>query len=436
MGLDSRPNLLLVVLDSVRAMSCSVYGAPRTTTPFLEALATEARTYTQARAPSNWSLPSHVSLFTGLETHEHRVTVHDSLLPGNTVFEELAAAGYTTGVFSENGFLTGSQFGISEDFQTVIDVPDEYPDRYGAADINHGPDGFYYADRFDAWRRDTDGPWAACLNLMDAHRPYEPRDEFDQWGDERARQLQSDVGIRWEWTFHGGDRPYWQLAGLESLYKGGIRQADAILERVVEALRDDGILDETLLVVCGDHGEGFGEPGRLEDEPPAVAHIVPMHEELLHVPLLVRPPGGADGERIHDPAALTRYPAVARGWATGDPPAMGFASESVLSMKQPVTGDLRERFERNCDRIEPYIAPSRCVYTDADGTAVRKRHYWGDEAAESLIPRAGVVEAPDPTDRASIDAMFGEHTATVREPLDGQQVSDQTRDHLAALGYY
>jgi hypothetical protein len=50
--------------------------------------------------------------------------------------------------------------------------------------------------------------------------------------------------------------------------------------------------------------------------------------------------------------------------------------------------------------------------------------------------RAGVVEAPDPTDRASIDAKFDEHTATVREPLDGQQVSDRTGEHLAALGYY
>ena len=436
MGTETRPNVLLVVLDSVRAANCSLYGARRSTTPFLETLAARARTYTQARAPSNWSLPSHVSVLTGLETHDHGVTVHDRLLPGNTVFEAFAAAGYETGLFTENGFLTGHAVGIEECFGTVVDVPDEYPDRYDTASINPGPDGFYYADRFAAWRRAVEGPWAACLNLMDAHRPFEPRDEFDRWGDDRARELQSDLDARWEWTFHGGDRPYWQLAGLESLYDGGIRQVDAVLERVVGGLRDAGVLDETLLVACGDHGDGFGEPGRLDGEPPAVSHIVPMHEELLHVPLVVRPPGGADGERVHEPAALTRFPAVARGHAAGDPPAEGFASASVVATKQPVTGDLRDRFARTCDRVEPYAAPSRAVYTNADGTAVRKRYYWGEEGAELLSHRAGVVEAAGPAAPATVDAAFDEGTASVREPLDGRQVTDEAKEQLAALGYY
>jgi arylsulfatase A len=436
MGAETRPNVLLVVLDSVRAANCSLYGARRATTPFLETLAAGGRSYAQARAPSNWSLPSHVGIFTGLETHEHGVTVHDRLLPGNTVFEEFAAAGYETGLFTENGFLTGHEVGIGACFETVVDVPGEYPDRYDTTEINPGPDGFYYADQFAAWRRTVEGPWAACLNLMDAHRPFEPRDEFDLWGDDRARELQSDLDTRWEWTFHGGDRPYWQLAGLESLYDGGIRQVDAILERVVEGLRDAGVLDGTLLVVCGDHGDGFGEPGRLDDEPPAVSHIVPMHEELLHVPLVVRPPGGADGDRVHEPAALTRFPAVARGHAAGDPPEAGFASESVVATKQPVTGDLRDRFERSCDRIDPFTAPSRAVYADADGTAVRRRYYWGDEGAESLVHRAGVVEATGPAAPATVDAAFDDGAASVCEPLDGRQVTDETRERLAALGYY
>jgi arylsulfatase A len=436
MGSESRPNVLLVVLDSVRAMNCSLHSAPRATTPFLNRFATGARTYTQARAPSNWSLPSHVSLLTGLETHEHGVTVHDALRPGNTVFDDLAAAGYATGVFSENGFLTGDAFGLSAAFQTVVDVPDAPPDRYDTAAINHGPDGFYYADGFTEWRRDSDGPWAACLNLMDAHRPYEPREAFDLWGDDRARALQSELDVRWEWTLHSGERPYWQLAGLESLYDGGIRQTDAILERVVERLRADGVLDETLVVICGDHGEGFGEPGRLAGEPPAVAHIVPMHEELLHVPLLVRPPGGVDGERIHDPAALTRFPAVARGWADGRPPEQGFRAETVVATKQPVTGDLRDRFARHCDPIDPYTAPSRCVYTNAEGPAVRKRYYWGEEGADALIRRAGHIEATSSTDRAAADAAFTDSAATVRKPREDQAVTDRIKDQLAALGYY
>ena len=123
------PNVLLVVLDSVRAANCSLYGFPRPTTPFLESFAEDATTYAQARAPSNWSLPSHVSLFTGLETHDHRVTVHDRLRPGHTVFEALADRKYETGLFTENGFLTGHDAGLDAAFDAVVDVPDAHDDR-------------------------------------------------------------------------------------------------------------------------------------------------------------------------------------------------------------------------------------------------------------------------------------------------------------------
>ena len=148
---ERAPNVLLVVLDSTRARNCSLYGYRRRTTPFLDSLAAESTVYTQARAPSNWSLPSHVGLFTGLETHEHRVTVHDRLRPGNTVFEALADRGYDTGLFTENGFLASHAVGLHEAFDTVRTVPTEYRAAYDTGDINPGPDGFYYADQFDAW---------------------------------------------------------------------------------------------------------------------------------------------------------------------------------------------------------------------------------------------------------------------------------------------
>lgn len=435
---ERAPNVLLVVLDSTRAQNCSLYGHRRQTTPFLDSLAAESTVYTQARAPSNWSVPSHVSLFTGLEAHEHRVTVHDRLRPGHTVFEALAERGYDTGLFTENGFLASHPVGLSDAFDTVHSVPEDYRAAYDSTNINPGPDGFYYADQFDAWRTSRAGPWAACVNLMDAHRPFEPRARFDDWGDRRARDLQRDLPARWEWTFHGGDRPYWQLAGLESLYDGGIRQADAVLERIVCRLRETDALSETLLVVCGDHGDGFGEPGLLAGEPPAVSHIVPMHEELLHVPLLVRPPGGTDGERIHRPAALTAFPDAALAAADGTRSDGAFAREAVHTTKQPVTDDLRERFETSCARAEPFLAPSRAVYLPDpdDERAVRKRYYWGERAVECRVRGPGQCSAVEPIATERVDAAFDEGEAGVRAPLDGQQVTDAAREQLAALGYY
>jgi arylsulfatase A len=437
-GRQTTPNVLLVVVDSVRAHNCSLYNYPRKTTPFLESVAEESTVYTQARAPSNWSLPSHVSLFTGIEAHEHRLTVHDRLLAGHTVFERLEADGYDTGLFTENGFVASHEVGLSEAFQTVETVPESAPDVYDTADLNPGPDGFYYADAFGSWLSERDGAWAACVNVMDAHRPFEPQPRFDEWGDEEARALQRDLPTRWEWAFHGDDEPYWKLDALERLYDGGIRQADAVVERLFETLRAEGVLDNTLVVVCGDHGDGFGEPGRLAGEPPAVSHIVPMHETLLHVPLLVRPPGGGSGRRCHRPAALTAFPDVVEAARAGEAVEAGFARERVVATKQPVTADLRERFESACADPSPFFAPSRAVYRpdpEVEG-AVRKQYYWGEEAVGCRIHAPGAVSQVEPTTTEAVDAEFTDSEPGVREPLDGRQVSDSAKEQLAALGYY
>ncbi|RLM53572.1 sulfatase [Halobellus sp. Atlit-31R] len=450
------PNVCLVVLDSVRAANCSLYGARRDTTPYLSELATESTVYHQARAPSNWSLPSHVSLFTGLETHVHGVTVHDRLEPGHTVFERLATEhGYDTGLFTENGFVGAHEVGLRTAFETVRSVPSEFGDEYATTEVNPGPDGFYYADRFLEW---VDGhgdgdQWAACVNLMDAHRPFEPAEPYDEWGDDDARELQADLGVRWEWAFHGGDTPMWALRGLESLYDGGIRQADAIVERLVEGLRARGVLDDTLLVVCADHGDGFGEPGVLDEEPTAVSHIVPMHESLLHVPLVVRYPEQRDREQhaerrdVFRPAALTRFPSVALDAASGrELPTDAFVPDGpVVASKQPVTGDLRERYVEACAEPEPFFAPSRAVYRAADDgtdtTSVQKTYHWGKQVGELQVYDAQSVSPRSTTtlDEAAthLDAAFDRFdSADVRQPREDQSVSVETKERLAALGYY
>jgi arylsulfatase A len=419
-------NVLLVVLDSVRAANCSLYGYPRPTTPTLDSLADEATVYEQARAPSNWSLPSHVSLFTGLATDAHRVTVHDALEPGHTLWDDLSGAGFDTGLFTENGFVASHPVGLDAPFDTVVTVTGEEQ-----ADGDR-PDGFYYADALLDW---TSGraEWAACLNLMDAHRPYEPAPEYDHWGDRAARRLQAELPVRWEFPVHGGEVPYWQLAGLESLYDGGIRQADAVLGAVLERLRARGEYDDTLVVVCGDHGEGFGEFGRLPGQPRAAAHIVPTTESLLHVPLVVKQPGQSEGRTVTDPAALTAVREVATAARRGRPATC--ARERVLASKQPVTGDLRERYEAAVEDAGPFLRESRVVYERADG-GVRKTYSWGTAAGTVHVPRAGTVGPVTDGDRERLSAAFEPvEDAGVRRAGHGD-ATDETREQLAALGYF
>jgi arylsulfatase A len=419
-------NFLLVVLDSVRAANCSLYGHPRHTTPTLESLAEEATVYEQARAPSNWSLPSHVSLFTGLPTSAHRVTVHDALEPGHTVWDDFASAGYDTGLFTENGFVASHPVGLDEPFETVVTVPDgEYPE-------GQRPDGFYYADAMLDWTSDRD-EWAVCLNLMDAHRPYEPAPEYDHWGDRDARRLQADLPIRWEFPVHGGEVPYWQLAGLEALYDGGIRQADAVLGSVLECLRTRDEFDDTLLVVCGDHGEGFGEYGKLSGQPRAAAHIVPTTESLLHVPLVVKQPRQRESRTVTDPAALTAVRDVAN--AARDGRRATCARDQVRSSKQPVTGELRRRYESAVKDPGPFFRESRVVYESAT-RGVRKTYSWGDAVGTVHVPRAGSVGPVTDGSQERLSAAFRpveddgvRHTGR-GEPVDG------TKEQLAALGYF
>lgn len=414
-------NVLVVVLDSVRAANCSLYGHPRATTPTLDALADEATVYEQARAPSNWTLPSHVSLFTGLAAAAHGVTIHDALEPGHTFWDNLAADGFDTGLFTENGFVASHPVGLHEPFDTVVTASEERPD------------GFYYADALLDWTRDRTS-WAACLNLMDAHRPYEPVRAYDRWGDRAAWRLQADLPVRWEFPVHAGDVPYWQLAGLESLYDGGIRQADAVLDTVLERLRTRGEYDDTLLVVCGDHGEGFGEFGGLAGQPRAAAHIVPTTESLLHVPLVVKQPRQCEGRTITDPATLTAVRDVVAAAREGRRETC--ARTHVLASKQPLTGDLRDRYEAAVDDVEPFCRESRVIYERAADGSVRKTYSWGDAVGTTRIRRAGNAGPVTDGDRSRLSAAFESvESAGVRQ-ASRREVSEAARDQLTALGYF
>jgi arylsulfatase A-like enzyme len=113
-------NYLFIIMDSVRAQNVGHLGYERNTTPSLDEFAESATVYTQARSPDVWSLPSHVSMFTGLHTPEHGIrSFTSSLAPENTVFDDLRTEGYDTACFSTNQFLTDSNFGLADAFDQV-----------------------------------------------------------------------------------------------------------------------------------------------------------------------------------------------------------------------------------------------------------------------------------------------------------------------------
>jgi arylsulfatase len=475
------PNVLLVVLDSVRARSTSLQGHVNETTPFLESLAAEGVTYTQARAPSTWSLPSHVSMFTGLHPVEHRVTGRDVRLePGHTVWEALRDDhGHETGVFSSNPFLTAAPVGLESAFDTSVGQaylpfedamdPREFVREHGqgavgtylraalssdrplASLLNGGyekldrsvpwllPDdlggdgtGRRFAEAFLAWQADRDGPWAACLNLMDAHQPYEPVAEYDRWGGERLRAIQADVDSMWE--FNGGRRPWWQRRALTGLYDGAIRQADAVLSEVVSALRERGALEDTLVVVTGDHGEGFGEPSEVRPDARAVAHgNGGSHETLLHVPLVVRYPGGDRTGTVTDVCSLTDLRELIEGAVAGDHDAFPTGGP-VLASGFGLNDRMRTNASRHCEDLSPYEGDTRVLYDDAGDGPVRKHVTWRSEAAAVEVRDAQVAFGVDRANAERVEAAFAD-VDRVDVTADAGDVNLSVRRRLEDLGY-
>lgn len=481
-----RPNVLLVVLDSVRASNCSLYGHEHETTPFLEKMAEEATVYDQARSPATWSLPSHTSIFTGLHAEEHQVRrVKDELAPGNTIFEELSEEhGYDTGVFSENTWITDMDVGLKDAFDTVEGARNlPYPDAIDPTNyvLSEGQGQYFsylkhclgsdhpiqsmvngvvtklawdhpkllpdrlsastpaevYTDLFLDWADDRDGPWAACINYMDGHLPYEPGDEHDRWGGSRLRDLQAEMSDQ-VWEFNGGKRPWWQRRALEGLYDGTIHQIDSDIRRLVGALKERGEYEDTLIVITSDHGEGFGEMSRVRPDARVTAHGAGIHECLLHVPLLVKRPGQSTGSRTGEVASLTKFPDAVRAVLNDRDDAGLFVPDGpVFASSHGLEEPMEERALKHVDDLWRFNGPALAVYEDAE-YGVRKYMSWRTEhGAEirSVTAKESYIVSDEYGNEQANEVFADVKDVGVRTDAEQTDLDESTQRRLKDLGY-
>jgi len=309
------PNVLIVVLDAVRASQLSLYGYHRPTTPGLERWAHDGTTFDWAMSPSSWTMPSHEAFFTGRfpgQLSGNFRTGLDATYP--TLAEVLGRHGYRTAGFASNPFYTTRESGLARGFDyydathptlreillnaTLMQsrVARNLADAEHLRDALHAvtPPRFYLnpnlvhdpapADvpvrRFLHWQAGIhDRPFFAFLNLFDAHRPYlapEP------------------------WPTRFAAQP-----GDTDRYDGAIAYEDAMVDTLLQTLQRRGVLDRTIVIVTSDHGEQFGEHG-------LTYHGNSLYMPLLHVPLLMRyPPRVPAGRRIDRASGLRRLAATA-----------------------------------------------------------------------------------------------------------------------------
>jgi len=371
-----RPHVIVLLWDTTRADRLSLYGHSRPTTPRLDALASDARVYEQAQSPGMWTVPSHASMFTGLPAPSHGAKVGWLWLDGHhlTLAEHFGAHGYQTFAWSANPYLapaTNLLQGFDEvrltwlgDDATVCAKATNDKLIPRDASVSMAP---AWAGGGEGWPEhltvtkecapqgvdavlealdEADGPVFAYLNLLEAHHPRLPSlasrravasPEMVEAG------LQTDGSLR---RLMGAMEGMQQISeadrdALLSVYDASLRDLDAATGRLVDGLTSRGLLDDTVLVVVGDHGEHFGEDGMYD-------HRWSVHQALLHVPLVIRYPKAAPPARVSEPVSTRGLfgtlpalaglpaPAVDHPLATLDPPGPVFSALVAPTPRLPM----------------------------------------------------------------------------------------------------
>lgn len=298
----SRPaTIVLVSLDTLRPDRLGLYGGRPGVSPVLDALARESVVFDTALAPAPWTLPSHMTMLTGLDPVAHGVLNDSMRLSQNaqTLASRLADAGYATAAFTDGGFVSG-KFGFDRGFDVFDDK------RSG-----DGPNGFprLMPQALD-WLDDQDGEDVFLfLHTFDAHAPYDEvaPEILERF---RARPVQPDArdaGLHWLSYLYKqvkmGVNNYRRMGELLNDYDAGIHEADLYLGQLFETLRAAGRWDDALIIVTSDHGESFLDHGL------HVGHGLLLNDSELRVPLIMRLPGARGaGSRFDELVGLIDIP--------------------------------------------------------------------------------------------------------------------------------
>jgi arylsulfatase A-like enzyme len=299
-GFHQRPEpplgIVIITLDTTRADRLPVYGFPAPEMPHLARLAREGVVFDRATSVAPLTLPAHCSLFTGLfpPAHGVRDNADPSLSPDHTTLAEtLREQGFKTGAFVGSAVLDADR-GLAQGFDHYAGVADIGVPVQTAAAWRRANEVVTDAIQ---WLEGIEGRFFLWAHLYDPHRPYDPPEPF------RSRYTDP--------------------------YVGEIAFADSQIGRLLDALERRTMLDRTIVVVAGDHGESLGDHGERD-------HGVFVYQSTLNVPLIIRAPQ-VRSRRIADVVRLVDVmPTVLE--------LLGVNSDSVdgVSLAAMMRGDARD----------------------------------------------------------------------------------------------
>ncbi|MBC7897849.1 MAG: sulfatase-like hydrolase/transferase [Cytophagaceae bacterium] len=341
------PNVLMIILDTVRASSLSLYGFPYPTTPHLSAWAAQGTTFDWAIAPAPWTLPSHASYLSGRYpwelTADWTVPLDDSTPLLTEAFRD---RGYHTAAVVANLDYTAFDSGVQRGFAHFVDYPVSWKQLISSASytqtaivkdlmgarsfadlgdalegIDLSIDGKHNGDErtaesvtelFLAWQKaHTDRPFFAMLNYFDAHQNYYAPPGFPRIDSPKARR-----------------------------YHTAIAWVDQNIDVLLRDLEAQGILDETIVIVTSDHGELFNEHG-------LSGHANNLYRNVLRVPMVIRYPAKVPaGQRVDRGVSLRDLAATV-------------ADLSGLPASSFPGGSLRGAWEGDTTHLSPVMAQVR-----------------------------------------------------------------------------
>ena len=288
---EHRPDVVLILLDTVRADHLGCYGYHRDTSPTIDSLAAAGTRWTRVQAQSPWTLPAMATIMTGLTHRAHKAGIWEGLFYGldpalPLLPEFFRAEGYETAAFFNVLFMS-ADFGFHRGYGHF--------DCESSVEEITARNARETVDDVLQWvgERDEGKPLLLVVHFYDPHLTYDPEPPFDtlfadpaydgpfdtSWGSKTAvaEVNAGDVAVDSAGLVH-----------LTDLYDGEIAFTDRELGRLLEGLRREGIADSALVIVMADHGEEFFDHGGL-------GHGHTLYQELLNIPLVVSGPGMGAG---------------------------------------------------------------------------------------------------------------------------------------------
>ncbi len=294
-GLHKRPNVLLIGIETLRADHVGHLGYSRNTTPALDTIAKEGVSFSKTMATANWTMPAVMSVLTSLYPEVHGTNNYDKKLPESvpTFAEVLRENNYKTVAFVSNPTLDG-RHGFSRGFELYDDFS-VWLDFIGMGKYVAGNNTVPNPDVHQTltsepltrsalhWlERNYQEPFFMFVFYFDPHYDYIPPPPFDTLFDPDYDGSIDGRGIVEE-PRKSHRPPQRDLDHIIALYDGDIRYTDTYISKLLDAFTRFGILDQTLVVIFGDHGDEFYEHGK-------TAHAHTLYNELIHIPLILRWP--------------------------------------------------------------------------------------------------------------------------------------------------